>query len=154
MELEVCERPIFRPTLSTIMIQRVLRWERQKRFSRCKCQGTIAEKCCFMIVFSFPQMFPYLRGKKGQNSGEGQTWKKTLKISLVGHILKKSTHPLLDAWPLLLIHVQFTPTQGSKAFKFKILRNWTMEVWPWIIAHWHEATSWSQLFLTLKLQYT
>jgi hypothetical protein len=68
-------------------------------------------------------MFPYLRGKKGQNSGEGQTCKKTLKISLVGHILKKSTHPLLDAWSLLLIYVQFTPTQGPKAFKFIISRN-------------------------------
>ena len=37
---------------------------------------------------------------------------------LFGHILKKrSIYTLFGAWSLLLIHVQFTPSQGPKAFK-------------------------------------
>jgi hypothetical protein len=49
MKLEVPKRPIFRPTLSAIMVQWILQWERQKRFSHCKCQGTMhmAEKLPF-----------------------------------------------------------------------------------------------------------
>ena len=37
MEFEVPKRFIFRPILSTVMIQWVLSWEKQKRFSRCRC---------------------------------------------------------------------------------------------------------------------
>ena len=36
MEFEVPKRHILRPTLSTDMVQRVLQWERQKRFSSRK----------------------------------------------------------------------------------------------------------------------
>ena len=36
MELEVPKRLIFRPTLSIVMVQWVLQWERQNRLSRCK----------------------------------------------------------------------------------------------------------------------
>ena len=36
---------------SNDMVQWVLQWERQKWFSHCKCQGTMAEKCQFLWNF-------------------------------------------------------------------------------------------------------
>jgi hypothetical protein len=44
MEFEVLKRQIIRPTLSIDMVQRVLRWERQKRCSGRKEQGPITKK--------------------------------------------------------------------------------------------------------------
>ena len=60
MELEVPKRPIFMPTLSTIVVQRVLQWERQMRFSRCNCQGSMAKTCCclFGLINFFGRTFP------------------------------------------------------------------------------------------------
>ena len=40
----------FRPTLSSAVVQHVLQWKRQKRFLFCKCQGTVAKKCCFHLL--------------------------------------------------------------------------------------------------------
>jgi hypothetical protein len=36
------------------------------------------------------------------------------------HILKKSAHPLFGAWSLLLVHVQFTPSQGPTCLRMPI----------------------------------
>ena len=46
MKFEVPKRHILRPTLSTDMVQRISRWERQKRCSSRKRQGPMAKKCC------------------------------------------------------------------------------------------------------------
>ena len=48
MELEVPKRPNFKRALSTVMVQQVLQRDKQKRFSRCKCQETTVEKCRFI----------------------------------------------------------------------------------------------------------
>ena len=48
MEFQVPNRHIFRPTLSTDMVQQILWWERQKR--------CMIEKCCynrFLMIFYF-----------------------------------------------------------------------------------------------------
>jgi hypothetical protein len=59
-----------------------------------------------------------IQGEKGKRIEEGQTWRNVPKTVLFGHILqKKSTHPLFGAWSLLVIHVRFTPSKGSKGFK-------------------------------------
>ena len=50
MELEVLKVPIFRPTLSIVMVQQVLWWEKQNRFSRFKCQRTMVEKCRSIVT--------------------------------------------------------------------------------------------------------
>ena len=68
MELEVPKWVISRPTLSTVMVQRVSQWDMQKRSSRCKCQGTVSEKYCFYVYI---QIFPWSRGKKGRRRGDG-----------------------------------------------------------------------------------
>ena len=47
MEINVPGRLISRPTLSIVMIQHVLHWERQKRFSHCKCQEAMAKNSRF-----------------------------------------------------------------------------------------------------------
>ena len=58
MEFEAPKRHILRPTLSTDMVQRVLRWERQKRSSSTKRQGSMTEKCCYnkiLMIFFWEQ---------------------------------------------------------------------------------------------------
>ena len=46
MEFHVPKRHVLRPLLSTKMVQWVLWWERQKRYSSRKRQGPMVEKCC------------------------------------------------------------------------------------------------------------
>jgi hypothetical protein len=80
MELEVLKRLVVKPTLSTIMVQGVMQWERQKRFSCWKCQETMGEKCHFNII-SFvlfllfkTKRFPYtVTRKEGGKKGESHT---------------------------------------------------------------------------------
>jgi hypothetical protein len=57
MKLEVLKRSIFRHTLSIVMVPKVLQWERQKRFSHYKCQGTMAKKCHFKLFFNIFFLF-------------------------------------------------------------------------------------------------
>ena len=45
MKFEVSKRPTSKLILSIVMFQQILQWERQKRFSHCKCQWTMAKKC-------------------------------------------------------------------------------------------------------------
>ena len=47
MEFKVPKRHILRPTLSIDMVQHVLQWERQKRVSRRRRQGPMAERCYY-----------------------------------------------------------------------------------------------------------
>ena len=114
MELEVHKRPISRPTLSTIMVQWVLQWKRQKRSSHCKCQGTMIEKSCLYI---YGQMFPCLRGKKGRRrKRENQILFFFPKTALLKHILKhQHIHFLLHdhlSWSMFASHL----VKGSKYF--------------------------------------
>jgi hypothetical protein len=39
-----------------------------------------------------------------------------LKIALFGHILQNSTHLFYGARSFLLVHIQFTPSEGPKGF--------------------------------------
>ena len=38
------------------------------------------------------------------------------KLPLFGHVFRKSTHSLVDAWPFFLVHIQFTPRERPKDF--------------------------------------
>ena len=49
MELEVSKRPMFKPTLSTVMVRWALQWEMLKVVLYFKCQGIMAEKCYFNL---------------------------------------------------------------------------------------------------------
>ena len=44
------------------------------------------------------------------------------------YIYISSTNSSFGAWSLHLVNVRLTPSQGPKAFKNAIFRNWTMEV--------------------------
>ena len=90
MELQVPKRPIFMPRSSIVMVQRVLLWERQKRFSCCKCQRTMAEKCHFNILFFFflPQCFHSYKERREEEE-KRSNMKKILQTTLFGHIWKK-----------------------------------------------------------------
>jgi hypothetical protein len=57
MKLEVPKRLIFRPTLSTIMVQRVLQWERQKKFSRYKFGRDHGREMPFHNINILPNVF-------------------------------------------------------------------------------------------------
>ena len=43
--------------------------------------------------------------------------KKESKISIFWACIKKLAHPLFGAWLVLLVHVQFTPSEGLKNFE-------------------------------------
>ena len=53
MEFEVPKWPNFKPTLSTLMVQWVLQWEKQKRCSNSKRQGCMAKKCWYNHFFGW-----------------------------------------------------------------------------------------------------
>ena len=45
------QKVYFKPTLSTILVQQVVWWEKQKRISCSKCQGTMARNLFFFQLF-------------------------------------------------------------------------------------------------------
>ena len=53
MEFKVPQRQILRPTLSTNMVQRVLRWERQKRCPGRKRQWPMTKKCNYSDYYYY-----------------------------------------------------------------------------------------------------
>ena len=68
------KRHVFRPTLSTVMVRWVLRWERQKRSSCCNCEGTMAGKC--VCVFFPPNISRVMREEEGDNVKHGENSQK------------------------------------------------------------------------------
>ena len=56
--------------------------------------------------------------KEGMKKGKGPTRRKFSNFCFFNthtkYIHTKPTHPLFGAWSLLLIHVRFTPSQGSQ----------------------------------------
>ena len=98
MELEVFKRPIFKPTVSIVMIQQFLWWERQKRSSRtCKIK---------------------------------EPWQRNTVLIFGGvakHVIVVKS-PLFGAWWLLMVHVQFTPSErAQRLLKNVFFRNLTMK---------------------------
>ena len=71
MESKVPKRHILRPTLSVDMVQRVLRWKRQKKCSCRKRQGPMARNCCYnrflMNFFGGKEDEDKKREENGQN---------------------------------------------------------------------------------------
>ena len=109
MELEVPKRSIFRPTLSIVMVQQVLWWERQKRLSCCKMSRDHGIDLSFFLSFhthTRAHTFPWLRGKKGRGSNMISPPPELPSLNKCKS--KKSTHPLSYAWSLLLVHIWFT----------------------------------------------
>ena len=135
------KRQILRPTLSTNKVQRILQWERQKRCYGRKRQGPMhmTENYCrneFLMKF--------LRGKRRQKRVKLDFF--FIKIALFGHILEKIAHSLFCAWSFLLIHSQFTPSEGPKGSVTWILKkpnhgSWTIESyhveWPSSMVQFH-----------------
>ena len=80
MELEVPKRHYFRPTLPFVMIQQVLWWERQKRFSCYKMSGDYGKVLYFYLFwFSNKKNYTHTRLAKHFHSyeerrGEGHIW--------------------------------------------------------------------------------
>ena len=84
MELEVPTRPIFNPTPSIVMMQRVLQWERQKRFSHCKCQWILTKKFHF---YKRKQKKIIETRKAEKRMRKRSNTNKISKIALFGHII-------------------------------------------------------------------
>ena len=74
MEFGVPIRHILRHTLSTIMVQRVLQWERQNRFSSRKRQGPVAERCCYNNIWMNLLLGKEVEDKRRQHSGQNLTF--------------------------------------------------------------------------------
>ena len=139
IEFEVPKWPILKPTLSIVMVQCVLQWERQKRFSRCKCQGTMAEKLLLLsFLFSFSMIFLNFWPKKLKvmrkeriKKGSRSNMKKFPNLKILDIYLKNQhidflVHGLFS-WSMFGLHLVNDP----KTLKMHFFTNWTMEVWPW-----------------------
>ena len=124
MEFEVPRRHILRPILSSYTVQRVLRWERQKRCSNSNRQGPMAEKrCCNQFSKEF---------LSGEGKIKTREDKRMVKLTsfFQGVYLKISIHILFGAWSSLLVHIQFASSEGPKGFVKCFIRNRTMKVGP------------------------
>ena len=53
--------------------------------------------------------------KKGRRPNMKE--RKIPKLPFLDIYIKNPTHPLFGAWSFLLVHVQFTPCEGSKGLK-------------------------------------
>ena len=139
MEREVPKRPIFTPTLSTIMVQWVLCWERQKRFSSCKCQGTWQRNATLIFLnrkLFFHQTLSLLLGKKGRRPN-------IVKNPKLPYLKKISTSTF---W---CMHCMVTslgprPSVGPKALKI-----YPLEMWPWSFPMSKGLLSWSKFMVTI-----
>ena len=139
MEREVPKRPIFTPTLSTIMVQWVLCWERQKRFSSCKCQGTWQRNATLIFLnrkLFFHQTLSLLLGKKGRRPN-------IVKNPKLPYLKKISTSTF---W---CMHCMVTslgprPSVGPKALKI-----YPLEMWPWSFPMSKGLVSWSKFMVTI-----
>ena len=140
MEFDVPKRPSFKATLSIATVQHVLQWERQKMFSRCKCQGAMADKYLRISFFVLCQTFPWFCEK---NKGECQTWRK-FQPSLCGTNIQKNKpiHIMVYghfSWSMFGLH----RVKGPKALIFSFFYKSNHEVWLWQNDIWHQTNSWS-----------
>ena len=114
MEFKVPKIHILRPTLSFDMVQRVLRWERQRRCSSSKRQGPMVNKFCYNKVL----MNLFFGGRKYEDKVKTR-WRqeKTKEWSN----FKFSKFPFLNVihfWVhgRSLGSIWFTPSEGIKGF--------------------------------------
>ena len=117
MELDVLKRPIFRSTLSIVIIQQVLGVRKAKVVLLLQKSRDHPREMSFQSLFLFrPNIFVFKR-REGKKRGEGKTWRKGTQICPFGHIIQRSAHPLLGAWSLFLVNVQFTSSDEPKSLK-------------------------------------
>ena len=131
MELDIPTRFIFSVTLSNVMVQHVLHWERQRRLSCCKHQRTMAKKCFFLYSF-VKHSHNYNRRRRR----EGQTRRKLPKLSILDKYIEKHFRFLVHghfSWSTFILHL----LMGPKALIFfydrimkKGLWSVTIEKWP------------------------
>ena len=136
---------VLRLTLFTDMVQRVLRWEGEKRCYGRKKQGPMAKKRCYNKYLLFFYWKKVKRSEDKRRQENGLTWIYFSTIPFLGIYMKKSAHPLFGAWLFLLVHIQCTPNEEPKGFV-----NWFFEKsdhGSWTIKKDHFA--WSDLTVQL-----
>ena len=135
MEFEVPNIHILRLTLSIDVVQRVLWWERQKRRFGRKGKGLWPRKCWyndFLMIFLFEKW----RQEKTRE------WSNMFFLSIYylsfqnypfwTCIKKKISTFVFGAWSFMLVHIQFTPSEGPKDFiNLYFWRNRTVKVGSW-----------------------
>jgi hypothetical protein len=115
MEVEVPKIQFSRPNESTVMVHRVLRWERQERRYGRKRQGPMVEKMPLNYFFNeivwdiYTQLFPLDKDHKGHFLASiwcNGSWEASQPSMCLDHIIVHETHHFLHALPLnLLPHV-------------------------------------------------
>ena len=117
MELEVLKRPILKPTLYIVMVQRNGRAKRDSLAPNVKGPSQSIAALIFFLSFFFPSnVYIVMRKEEGGKRSNMDIIPKTNRFRHI--LLKKSAHPILGAWSLLLVHVRFTPNilfRGPKA---------------------------------------
>ena len=128
MELEIPQIPsILKPTLSTIMVQRVLQWEWQRRGSlptniRGPWQRNVIYKYVCVCV---SKHFHSYKERREEEEEKVKHEEESPNCPFLYIFLKTNTS-IFGAWSLLLVHVRFTPSQRPKGFfnVFLVIRPW------------------------------
>ena len=143
MELNVPKSHVSMLTLSIIEVHRVLHWERPKEVLSLQMLGDHDREISSFSSSSSPppqkKNVTIIMGKEGENRGRRSSMKKNPKIPLFGLILIYLPNLLFGAYLLLLVHIQYTPSEGPKGFKMCFLEIMTVEkgplTWDNFVAH-------------------
>jgi hypothetical protein len=108
------------------MVQRVLRWERQKRCSGRKGRGSWQRNISIIkfnkLVFEEEKM----KTREDKRMVKHDLFLFFFKIAFLGHLLKNKLHiHFLVHGHYLLVHILFTPSEGPQGFVKSHLESWT-----------------------------
>ena len=80
----------------------------------------LKSKIRLLLLSSIATMFVEIEGENNRKQKENpREWFKLIFFQyycFCAYIKKKSTRSLFGPWSFLLIHIQFTPSEGPKAF--------------------------------------
>ena len=157
MEFEVPKKHISKPTLSNVMVQKVLRWERQKMCfgkSLKKKKKKKKSKGPWQKNYSYNKiLMNFFWGlKREQRHDKTREWSNLFFLSFFPKlpfldILKKLSRSLIVAWSFLFVHIRITPSKGPKNFVkwlFKKSDDGKKVIF-------HGPNSWCKLALTSQL---
>ena len=122
MEVEVLRRPIFEPTLSTIMVRWILWWERQKEILLLQMTRDHDREMPFFFLL---QMLLQLRGTRGKGKEKKVKHTQIPKLPFLDTCIQKNQHMIhfLVHGHSILVHIPFAASEEPKGFKKYISQN-------------------------------
>jgi hypothetical protein len=106
------------------MVRGVLRWERQTKFSRYKCQGPWQRNVFLMKKFIAKGF--HIFEERREEEGEKVKHEESSQNNPLWTYIKKINTSALWCMSLLLVHIWSTPSQGTNGLKntYKTTEPW------------------------------